>query len=93
MKNPFPKPPLTSKHIQTIEWIQQRINSPQGLNFHDCLQKTEEAIDKNDKEQALINCYYTVNIIINSNQPENQKLSLITGLTQAVSHLATPEQK
>lgn len=85
MENPFPKPPLTPKHSKTLEWIQERIKSPQGFTFHDCLQKVEEAINNNDKEQTLINCYYTTNIIINSKKMSNtEKLEIIEGLKASI---------
>lgn len=85
MKNPFEKPPLTPKHIASIEWLQKKIK--EGLTFHDCLRQVEEAIDRKDTEQALINCYYTANIIIKSNKTDNEKLSIISGLKDSIENL------
>lgn len=82
MQNPFEKPPLSKKHIETLNWIREKIEA-KSLTFHDCLNKTEEAINKNDKEQALINCYYTANIIIGSNKTETEKLELLQGIKKS----------
>lgn len=96
LTNPFPIPNLTSeKNQQSLQWIEQRIKSPEGLKFFDCLQKIQESINNKDLEQATINCYYTSNLIINSKNfdNDNHKLELINGFVDSLTDLKKELEK
>jgi hypothetical protein len=66
--NPFPKPHPTQSDTQVvIDWVNDRIKSPGGLHFHDCIYKVKEFVEKGDREMALVAAHYTVNILNKSN--------------------------
>jgi len=96
LTNPFSVPDITSeKHKRSLQWIEQRIKSPEGLKFFDCLQKIEESINNKDIEQATINCYYTSNIIIKSKHfnNDNERAAIINGFVDSLTDLKKELEK
>lgn len=96
LTNPFPVPSLTSeKHRMAVQWINQRINSEQGLKFFDCLEKIQESLKAKDLEQATINCHYTSNLILKSPHFKNDhdRAEIINGFVESLRVLKEELEK
>lgn len=90
LSNIFPLPdPKSPKNVQSVAWINQKINSPEGLKFFDCLGQIQKALDDKDVDQAQINMYYCTNLILGSKhfKSDHDKADIIRGFKESLDNL------
>ena len=89
MINPFPRPdPSDDETKEIISWIQSRIDSSQGLKFHDCLEQIEKLIRQNKQKMARIAAYYATNILKNNRcMTDTEKVDIIMGIKEQINNI------
>lgn len=80
MQNPLTKPEGDEKEI-SMEWFSSKIQNG-SLKFYDCMDKLRIVIDSSNKKLAMAYGYYTINIVINSEQIENKETIIALIVTE-----------
>jgi hypothetical protein len=84
LENPFENPLSVSeeKNAEIVQLMSSMIQQKK-LDFFTMLKFLEQQIENKDQDRSKIAAYYCVNVILNSDKPDSDKMEIIGGIVRS----------